>query len=63
MWAAQSLFDIYKSVTFFYTAQCIQIASVSLRRAPHVSEGWIWASLAFPFDLCRISLNKSSFIN
>lgn len=53
MWAAQCLFDIYKSVTFLCTAQCIQIASVTLRRAPHFSQRWIWASLTFPFDFSK----------
>lgn len=53
VWAARCLFDIYKSVTFLCTAQCIQIAPAALRRAPHFSQGWIWASLAFPFDLSK----------
>lgn len=53
MWAARCLFDIYKSVTFLCTAQCIQIASVTLRRAPHFSQRWIWASLAFRFDFTK----------
>lgn len=63
MWAAQSLFDIYKSVTFLCTAQYIQITSVSVGRAPHLSQGWIWASMAFPFELSRTRLNKPSFIS
>lgn len=53
MWAARCLFDIYKSATFLCTAQCIQITSVTLKRAPPFSQGWIWASLAFPFDLSK----------
>lgn len=53
MWAARCLFDIYKSVTFLCTAQCIQIASVTLRRAPHFSQRWIWASSAFSFNLSK----------
>lgn len=53
MWAARCLLDIYESVTFLRTAQRIQIAPAALRRVPHFSHGWIWASSAFPFDLSK----------